>query len=120
MIKLNRSCIMTASMHARTGFQLRNMRNLARKGGKLDKEWSGPCAIDELCGKGLYRLKNGSVTILKNNCNSAQLKIFKQRQEYPAAGSNENASIEGQGGTDFKTERGKESSAHEILHDQLY
>ena len=45
--------------HARTGFQLgdhvllRNMRNLARKGGKLDKEWSGPYAIDELCDKGL-------------------------------------------------------------------
>ena len=47
--------------HARTGFQLgdhvllRNMINLACKGGKLDKEWSSPYAIDELCGKGLYR-----------------------------------------------------------------
>ena len=36
---------------------LRNMRNLARKGGKLGKEWSGPYAIDKLCGKGLYRMR---------------------------------------------------------------
>ena len=56
--------------------------------------------------------------ILKRKYNSAQL---KQRQEHPAAG---NACIEGQGGTDtdFQTERGKESSAHEVhvLNDQLY
>ena len=54
--------------------------------------------------------------------NSAQLKIYQQRQEHPAAGSDENACIEGQGGTDFQTERGKESSAQEIyvLNDQLY
>ena len=28
--------------------------------------------------------------------------------------------MEGQGETDFQTERGMESSAHEILNDQLY
>eukprot|EP00731_Ephydatia_muelleri_P009172 Em0004g1510a len=112
--------------HARTGFQLgdrvllRNMRNLTRKGGKLKKEWSGTYVIDELCGKGLYRLKNESGEILKKKYNSAQLKIYQQRQEYPAAGSDENACMEGQGETDFQTERGKESSAHEILNDQLY
>ena len=45
--------------HARAGFQLgdhsffKKMINIARKGGKLDMEWSGPYAIDELCGKGL-------------------------------------------------------------------
>ena len=59
--------------------------------------------------------------ILKRKYNSAQLKIYQQRQEHPAAG---NACIEGQGGTDtdFQTERGKESFAHEIhvLNDQLY
>ena len=110
-------------MHARTGFQLgdrvllRNMRNLTRKRGKLTKEWSGTY---ELCGNGLYRLKNESGEILKKKYNSAQLKIYQQRQEYPAAGSDENACMEGQGETDFQTERGKESSAHEIPNDQLY
>ena len=63
--------------HARTGFQLgdrvllRNMRNLTRIGGKLKKEWSGTYVIDELCGKGLYRLKNESGEILKKKYNSA-------------------------------------------------
>ena len=39
--------------HARAGFQLgdhsffKKMINIARKGGKLDMEWSGPYAIDE-------------------------------------------------------------------------
>ena len=45
------------------------MKNIARKRGKLDKEWSGPYAIDELCGKGLYRLKNESGKILKKKYN---------------------------------------------------
>ena len=96
--------------------------NLACKGGILDKKWSGPYAIDELCGKGLYRLKNESEKILKKKYNSAQLKMYQQRQEHPAAGSDENAYIEGEGGTDFQTERGKESSTHEthVLNDQLY
>ena len=89
---------------------------------KLDKEWSGPYAIDELCGKRLYRLKNESGKILKKKNNLAQLKIYQLSQEHPAAGSDENPCIEEQGGTDFQTERGKESSDHEIhvLNDHLF
>ena len=50
--------------HAQAEFQLgnqvllRNMRKVSRKGGKMDKEWTGTFTIAEVCGKGLYSLKN--------------------------------------------------------------
>jgi len=37
---------------------LRNMRNEARKGGKLQQPWSGPYTISKVLPKGLYRLRN--------------------------------------------------------------
>ena len=41
--------------HSQAEFQLgnlRNMRKLSRKGGKMDKEWTGTFTIAEVCGKG--------------------------------------------------------------------
>ena len=37
---------------------LRNMRNEARKGGKLERAWCGPYTISAVLPKGLYRLRN--------------------------------------------------------------
>ena len=48
---------------------------------------------------------------MKKKYNSAQLKICNERHGHPATSSDD---IEGQGGTDFQIQNGKESSFHEI------
>ena len=68
--------------HTQADFQLgnqvllRNMRKLSQKGGKMDKEWTGPFTIAEVCGKGLYSLKYAHGKVLKTKCNSIQFKIY--------------------------------------------
>ena len=55
---------------------LRNMRNEARKGGKLERAWSGPYTINRVLPKGLYRLRNEDGTELKTSYNSSRLKVY--------------------------------------------
>ena len=57
---------------------LRNMRNEARKGGKLQQPWSGPYTISKVLPKGLYRLRNQDGTELKTSYNSSRLKVYYQ------------------------------------------
>ena len=77
--------------HSQAEFQLgnqvllRNMRKLSQKGGKMDKEWTGTFTIAEVCGKGLYSLKNAHGKVLKKKYNSIQLKIYEERQGHAAA-----------------------------------
>lgn len=54
---------------------LRNMENDARKGGKLQQDWSGPYVISKVLPKGLYKLKDGDRK-LKRAYNSTRLKIY--------------------------------------------
>ena len=55
---------------------LRNMRNEARKGGKLERAWCGPYTISAVLPKGLYRLRNDDGTELKTSYNSTRLKTY--------------------------------------------
>lgn len=54
---------------------LRNSRKDSKKGDKMEEKWTGPYTIEEDTGKGSYRLKNKSGTILKNAVNIARLKL---------------------------------------------
>ena len=56
----------------------------------MDKEWSGPYVVVELCGQWLYRLKNGHGKTMKKKYNSAQLKLYKERQRIPTGEVNQN------------------------------
>ena len=51
----------------------------------MDKEWTGTFTIAEVCGKGLYSLKNAHGKVLKKKYNSIQLKIYEERQGHAAA-----------------------------------
>ena len=79
------------SKHTKAEFQLgnevlrRNMRKLSRKGGKLDNEWTGPYTITEVCGKGLYSLKNAHGKVIKKKYNGIQLKKYEERLGHAAA-----------------------------------
>ena len=55
---------------------LRNLRNKARKGGKLEWAWSGPYTISKVLPKGLYEFRNEDGTELKTSFNSLRLKIY--------------------------------------------
>ena len=55
---------------------LRNLRNQARKGGKLERAWSGPYTISEVLPKGLYNLRNEDGIELKTSFDSSRLKIY--------------------------------------------
>ena len=56
---------------------LRNLRNEARKGGKLERAWSGPYTISKVLPKGLYNLKKKKDgTELKTSFDSSRLKIY--------------------------------------------
>ena len=56
---------------------LRNLRNEARKGGKLERAWSGPYTISKVLPKGLYNLKEKKDgTELKTSFDSSRLKIY--------------------------------------------
>ena len=55
---------------------LRNLRNEARKGGKLEWVWSGPYTISKVLPKGLYNLRNEDGTKLKTSFDSSRLKIY--------------------------------------------
>ena len=61
------------------------MRKLSRKGGKLDNEWTGPYTITEVCGKGLYSLKNAHGKVIKKKYNGIQLKKYEERLGHAAA-----------------------------------
>lgn len=45
---------------------LKNLRNEARKGGKLERVWSGPYTISKVLPKGLHKLRKEDGTDLKN------------------------------------------------------
>jgi len=55
---------------------LKNMRNNARKGGKLEKSWSGPYTVSSVLPKGLYKLQNEHIDELKTSFNSTRLKTY--------------------------------------------
>ena len=55
---------------------LRNLWNEARKGGKLERAWSGPYTISKALPKGLYNLRNEDGTELKTSFDSSRLKIY--------------------------------------------
>ena len=55
---------------------LRNLQNEARKGGKLERAWSGPYTISKVLPKGLYNLRNEDGTELKTSFDSSRLKIY--------------------------------------------
>ena len=56
---------------------LKNMRNDARKGGKLEKSWSGPYTVSSVLPKGLYKLQNEpDGDELKTSFNSTRLKTY--------------------------------------------
>ena len=59
---------------------VRNMRNLDRKGGKMDTRWLGPYMITAHVGKGRYKLLNQeSGKHLAKMINSSRLKKYIQR-----------------------------------------
>ena len=55
---------------------LRNLRNEARKGGKLERAWSSSYTISKVLPNGLYRLLNEDGTELKTSFNSSRLKVY--------------------------------------------
>lgn len=55
---------------------LKNLRNKARKGGKLEWAWSGPYTISKVLPKSLYEFRNEDGTELKTSFNSLRLKIY--------------------------------------------
>ena len=70
---------------------LRNLRNDTRKGGKLERAWSGPYTISKVLPKGFYKLLNEDGTELKTSFNSSRLKVYYHPvQSHP----NTNASAE--------------------------
>ena len=44
----------------------------------MDKEWTGTFTIAEVCGKGLYSLKNAMERFLKRNITQSSLKYMKK------------------------------------------
>ena len=71
---------------------LRNMRNEARKGGTLERVWTGPYNISKCLEKGLYKLSNTDGVQLKQSYSSARLKQYhrplnKDMGNYPKKGS---------------------------------
>ena len=63
-----------------------NSKNKSRKGGKLDNPWTGPFYIQEVLGKGRYRLKTESGEILKQTIHCACLKLYCDPIEVEAYG----------------------------------
>ena len=55
---------------------LRNLRNEVRKGGKLERAWSGPYTISKVLPKGFYKLLNEGGIELKISSNSSRLKVY--------------------------------------------
>ena len=60
---------------------LKNVRNEARKGVKLERAWSGPYTISKVLPKGLHKLRKEDGTELKASVNSSRLKIYYQPVE---------------------------------------
>ena len=57
---------------------LKNLRNEARKGGKLERAWSGPYTISKVLPNGLHKLRKEDGTELRTSVNSSRLKIYYQ------------------------------------------
>ena len=55
---------------------LTNVRNDARKGGKLEKSCSEPYTVSSVRPKGLYKLQNEQGEVLKTSFNSTGLKTY--------------------------------------------
>ncbi|KAL5460547.1 hypothetical protein EMCRGX_G033999 [Ephydatia muelleri] len=53
-----------------------NSKNKSLKGGKLENPWTGPFYIQEVLGKGRYRLKTESGEIMKQTIHCARLKLY--------------------------------------------
>ena len=64
-----------------------NSKNKSRKGGKLENTWTSPFCIQELLGKGRYRLKTESGEILKQTIHCARLKLCRDPIEVEAYGN---------------------------------
>ena len=57
---------------------LKNMKNEARKGGKLEQAWSGTYTVSRVLPKGVYKLRNDDGTELKTSYNSTRVKVYFQ------------------------------------------
>ena len=61
---------------------LKNKRNEARQGGKLERVWSGPYTISAVLPKGLYKLRDGE-SDLKTSYNSSRRKTYYHPSSAP-------------------------------------
>lgn len=58
---------------------VRNSKKLSRKGSKMEQNWSGPYHINEIVGKGTYRLRNREDNgVLRTLFNIARLKLYHE------------------------------------------
>lgn len=61
---------------------MKNMRNVDRKGGKMDTRWTGPYIIQSNIGKGRYTLLNVQTgQPLKQAINSSRLKKYLEKDQ---------------------------------------
>ena len=57
---------------------VKNSRKLSRKGSKLEQNWMGPYKIDEVVGKGTFRLSD-KTKVLASLYNMTRLKLYHER-----------------------------------------
>ena len=58
----------------------KNMKNVARAGGKQEKKWLGPYIVIERFDKGVYLLMDMKGKMLAKQVNSKQLKFYNERK----------------------------------------
>ena len=56
-----------------------NKRKEGRKGGRLERNWTGPFVVKDITGKGVATLTDKSGNILRQKTNVSQLKPFLRR-----------------------------------------
>ena len=72
-ILINSNFIVTQDLQEGELVLLRNSARDGRKGDKLNKRWLGPYTVDEVLGKGLYRLANPNTgRVLKKAVNGCR------------------------------------------------
>jgi hypothetical protein len=91
---------------------VRNMRNVSRKGGKMDVRWTGPYVIAAHVGKGRYRLmEEQSGNPLKQAINSSRLKKYIER---PTQEKNDVTMKEKRNEVTTKEKRNKDTAKEKI------
>ena len=91
---------------------VRNMRNVSRKGGKMDVRWTGPYVIAAHVGKGRYRLmEEKSGNPFKQAINSSRLKKYIER---PTQEKNDVTMKEKRNEVTTKEKRNKDTAKEKI------